>query len=317
MKVEISSLFHLGSHYANPVRRYHIGSGVHIEELNESWLQEAKAQCPKIGAREQLEYVPSYTHRFSYEVGLEPDDLDSSTEVTGEEKQPILKAIALSRVVKPTSIGYDNLWVKSFYQDSKDARHSSNPIVNAHSVAYVSEEDGRNTITEDDARSMAELWDSLQYFFDGSIEPKYRRIVRAFKYHEIAYPIHFAEARHIMFHAALESMICAGYHQNKAQVTQRLPKLVPFIKTEDAKDIYELCGNVKHEAQAMLQQKPTSSGELSPSDLRRINAVVLLQKAVRYLLVESLRNITFANVLADENALKLKYPVFNKQGKLV
>ncbi len=107
-----------------------------------------------------------------------------------------------------------------------------------------------------------------------------------------------------------------NYH-NKAQVTQRLPQLVPFINAEQANDIYLACCDFKHAAQALMQQKKSEYGIPSPSDQRRIDAVMLLQRAVSFLLLESLRNRKFADILIDIEALKLKYPVHDKKGKLV
>jgi hypothetical protein len=313
MHAEISALFHL---QPTLIEKAESGSGVYIQRLVSDWLEEVKAQCPKVAAREQIEWLPPYTHRFFFEVEAEEEDWEHLNLVKDDEKQPILQAISLSRIVKPTSIGYDSVWVKSFYNPSGVIKHYSNQVINNLNVAFVvpGDEDS-NTITEADAVIMAELWDALQFFLAN--EPKYRRIVRAIKYHEMAYAIFFPEISHPTFHAAMESMICTGHRQNKAQVTQRLPQLVSFIDAQQAEDIYLTCCDFKHAAAAMLQQKLTSSGAFSPTDQRRVEAVILLRRAIRDLLTRALRDKAFADILAYPPLLRQKYPVYDKQSKLI
>jgi hypothetical protein len=313
MRAEISALFHL---QPTLIEKAHIGSGVYIQRLEPDWLYEVKAQCPKVAAREQIEWLPPYTHRFFFEVEAEEEDWEHLNLVKDDEKQPILQAISLSRIIKPTSIGYDSVWGKSFYRPSGATKHYSNQVINNLNVAFVvpGDEDS-NTITEADAAIMAELWDSLQFFLAN--EPKYRRIVRAIKYHEMAYAIFFPEISHPTIHAAMESMIYTGHRQNKAQVTQRLPQLVSFIDAQQAEDIYLTCCDFKHAAAAMLQQKPTSSGAFSPTDQRRVDAVILLRRAIRDLLTRALRDRGFADILADPPLLRQKYPVYDRKSKLI
>lgn len=318
MRAEISALFHLQGARDHPVEEAQIGSGVFIKRLESDWLSDVKAQCPKIAAREQIELVGHYTHRFYYEVDSNEAASDHLNLTTDEEKQLIYRAIILSRLVKPTSIGYDSIWVKSFYRADGTIKHYHDQYINNLNVAFLEggQEDW-NTITEADARIMAELWSSLQFFLDDVNEPKYRRIVRAIRFNEYAYAIYFPEISHPTIHAALESMICTGYVMNKAQVTQRLPQLISFINTEQAEDIYRTCGGFKHSAEAMLQDKQSSSGVFTAADQRRVDAVKLLRRAVRELLVKVLRDRAFANILADPNLLRQNYPVYDKKGKPV
>jgi len=315
MRTEISALFHL---QPTLIGKAYIGSGLLIERLEPDWIDEVKAQCPKVAAREQIEWLPPYTHRFFFEVDAEEEGWAHLNLVKDDEKQPIYRAITLSRIVKPTSIGYDSVWVKSFYNPSGATSHYSDQVINNLNVAFIvpGDEDS-NTITEADVVTMAELWDALQFFLDDANEPKYRRIVRATKYHEMAYAIYFPEISHPTIHAAMESMICAGHRENKAQVTQRLPQLVSFVNAQQAEDIYLTCCDFKHAAAAMLQQRPTSSGAFSPTDQRRVDAVILLRRAIRDLLTRALRDRTFADILADPKLLRQKYAVYNKKGKLI
>jgi hypothetical protein len=78
---------------------------------------------------------------------------------TYEDKQLILGAIVLSRLVKPTSIGYDSVWVKSFYHANGTTNHYHDQFINNLNVAFlIPGAENWNTITEADTVTMAELW---------------------------------------------------------------------------------------------------------------------------------------------------------------
>lgn len=313
MNIEVSALFHLQSVVDLPVGKAEIGGGLFIERLNDKWIADVKAQCPRVGTREELEPLSPYTHRFFYEIR---PSIDPQNAVTPQEKQLILWAITLSRIVKPTSVGYDSVWVKSFYPSLGTPTHHSDPTINNLNIAFVipGEEDW-NTITEIDAKIIAEVWGSLWFFIDNEL--KYRRLIRAIRQNEWAYSIWFPEIAHPTIHSALESLICAGRPHKGAQVTQRLPALVPFVSTSQATDIYETCCDFKHAAAAMLKQGLTSSGAFTLDDQRRIDSVMILRKAVRHILMRCLQDRQLAEVLCNESLLKQRYPVYDKRGKLV
>jgi hypothetical protein len=163
---------------------------------------------------------------------------------------------------------------------------------------------------------MSKLWSSLSHFLDENYEPSYRRIVRALKNYELAHGIYFANFRFPIIHSALESMICTSRKHNKTQVTERLPQLVSFISARQAEDIYLLCCDLKHAAKAMLQTS-IETGPISLDDQKRIDSTGLLHEAVRYLLLRSLRERTFADTLADIDKLKTTYKVFDPKGNLI
>lgn len=314
-RAEISAVFNLKWGIEQPVSSAPIGGGISIEMIEDKWLEGVKEQCPTVEAREQIEWNRPYTHRLFYEARATENTFDESA-TSDQEKQLILKAIVLSRLVKPTSIGYDNVWVKSFYRSDATVQHYHSQFINNLNVGFpIQGLEDSNTITQTDVESMAKLWDSFIYFFDHW--QKYERIVRAIKTHEIAYSIYFAETAHPIMHAALESLICTDHPHNKAQVTQRLSQLVSFVTQDQAEDIYKLCGNFKHAAEAMLKDPSSVRGKLAESDQKRVDAVILLRLAIRDLLVRALRERAFADLLADKDLLRKRYPVYDQKGKLL
>jgi len=167
MHTEISALFGLQSTHDLLLGSAHVGGGVYLQELESNWLDEVRDQCPKLKAREQIEPLSPYTHRFFYDLSLEKEQSGYSYLPTEDEKQLILRAILLSRIVKPTSIAYDSAWVRSSYQTSGTVAHYSEPVLTGMNLAFViPEAEAWNTITEADTLVMAELWDSLQYFLE-------------------------------------------------------------------------------------------------------------------------------------------------------
>jgi uncharacterized protein (DUF433 family) len=159
---------------------------------------------------------------------------------------------------------------------------------------------------------MAELWEPLRRFFTNA--EKYRRIVRALKFFDGAYHIGMAEFRHIIFHGALESLLCVSRDLNKKQITQRLPLLVPGITEGQASAIYELCCDFKHAA-APLQLMPPAVEALSSSDQQRYKATRWLEQALRCLLQKALTDPAFADLLADRGELARRYPVSSPRVK--
>jgi hypothetical protein len=312
MKAEISALLPLGI-VSPSLQRAHVGGDMYLEKLDENWIEDVRRQSERVAARELLDLGP-YEYRLCKEFSTQDDDLKRSNRVTNDDQEPFRRAITLSRIVKPTAVAYNNVWLKSFYLESGVVRHFSRVRINQHSVAYVSDMEIENRLTVEDAALMAELWNSLVYLLDN--EPHYRRILRALKFYELAHAIYFVELSHPVFHAALESMICTSHLHNARQVIQRLPQLVTSVTQAQAKGIYTTCCDFKHAAQA-LQQIQTNSGRLAPRDQLRLDAARLLRQVVRTLLLEALRNRAFADELADPAVLGSTYQVFDHKGRPV
>jgi hypothetical protein len=297
MRAELSTLFHLGG-TEQPVESAGVGGGVRIERLDSYWISRVREQCPKVKAREILEHEPEYTHRFVRPLG----DLEEMTDqTTGAEKQPLLQADVLSWIVKPTSIPYDNVWVRTYELDSGEVRHLSDFWVNGHSVVFVARDERDNTLTDADIARMTAVWDFYTYILDDTNEPRFRRLVRALKFFALARSIYFANLNHQIFHSALESLIYFGGKENGAQIRKRLPLLLPSMITEQqASSIYDLHNALKHEAQGMVEAQFATSE--------------LLQKCLRALLWRALDDQSFAEMVCDHDLMKQHYPVQTGQG---
>jgi uncharacterized protein (DUF433 family) len=211
------------------------------------------------------------------------------------------------------------------YEDSGLSHHLPEIGVGFYSMAYVPPNSVK-TITLADAARMAELWQPLQRLFDN--EEKYRRIIRALKFFDGGYHIWNAEFRHVIFHAALAALISTGRDSMKAQITQRLPRLVPEITDREASLIYNLFEDIKYAA-TPLQLKTITAEELTsenqdrPADVElvadnreRLDAVMWLERSLRSLLERAVADEKFAALLADREEFTRQYPVEVKKSSI-
>jgi len=115
------------------VNEAHIGDDVRVELLDEKWLASVKEQCQKVGARMNIQ--GDHTHRLV--VPIDPT-ASSPLDITEDELQPLLRAISLSHIVKPTNVAMDDIKIKSIYEDNGSVNHLC-MIGNANmSIAFTS-----------------------------------------------------------------------------------------------------------------------------------------------------------------------------------
>ncbi len=312
MLAEVSCLFHLENH-PHVVKQAHVGNGIHLQEIvpPNDWFDRVLATDPLpreenwaflLRAQEKLSWGP-FTHRIYMRLA---EVTGADDPLISEAQQLIMQAIVLSRIVQPTPIALWGPWITTLNPDSDNTYHRPTIALGFYARAYVFRPQHELTLTNSDVARMAELWAPLRHLFTN--EQKYRRIVRALKFFDGAYHMGIAEFRHIIFHAALESLICVSRDLNKKQITQRLPLLVPEITEAQASAIYELCCDFKHAA-APLQLMPPNVQSLSPSDQQRYKVTKWLELALRCLLQKTLSDPAFADLLADGGELARRFPV--------
>lgn len=317
MRAEVSCLFHLEYH-DDVVKQAHIGSGVYLKEIsNEGWLKTEIERNDVLLARQKLDH--HYTHRFYVSV----DEVSQSNDPQVEyAKQLIARAIVLSRIMQPTTIATGGTWIKSFFPDSGSPSNTLEIGIGHYGRAYITPEarhgrdfvapSARNTITQEDVARMAELWERLQYLF--SNEEKYRRIIRALKYFDAGYHLWNAEFRHVVFFSALTVLICTGREFTKAQVVQRLPKLVPEITERQALTIYYLYEDIAYTAAAIEfdevpgEQENSQSAALVTGNQERLDAARWLENALHSLLLKAVSDQAFADLLAYRSEFDQQYP---------
>lgn len=323
MRVELSALLHIRLSKNTSLKKSCIGSNIFLERLNTNWLDELKTQCSTVAAMEQIIPTHQFTHRLFYEFVFPETgviDLGYMTKEIHKNYELIRRAIVLSRIIKPTSLGYSPVFVESTYNNLEEVKHQSNPILNNLNVGFVDPDaEIWNTITDKDVETIIELWNEFQVFFEDEFLPKpiYSRILRAIRFSESAYAIPFAEISHSVFHTALETLICSSSNHNKRQIVKRLPQIMPSISEQQAEEIYLLCCEFKHTAAKWLQNSQHPYQILSPKDQSRKDTVSLLRKTIREILIKAIRNNKFAKTLADPKLLKQTYKVYDSRKNLI
>lgn len=307
MKVELSKLFSLSG---ASVDSSHIGDGVYIQEVRSSgWLRDLCQQLQRAEpdfyqdflAFQRFQPYP-YTHRFYVSVDCEANWEDERVK---RAEQLIYKATVLSRVVRPTPIALHGAMYLCELSNSPNNRILPLTDAGFYGTAYVDPRYGDCPLTLNDAVKMAEYWPALQHFYDNY--SNYKRIWSGLKFFNDGYHLPHTNLRHIIFHAALESMICTNRFNNRKQVTKRLPQLINI--TEDrATAIYDLCVDVKHNAAPSLLFSPDIDS-LDPRDDERHKAVLWLEDSLRELFSKAFESRSFAGELADAQILEANYCV--------
>ncbi|HMH42514.1 MAG TPA: hypothetical protein VK557_03460 [Pyrinomonadaceae bacterium] len=309
MKVEVSKLFSL-KFASDWVANAHIGDGVYIQEIKLSgWfrdfcdqLQKTKAESYQdLLAFQRVQWHP-YTHRFY--VSVEGSE-SWNDEPVKRARELIYKATVLSRVVRPTPVALHGVMYLHELSDSPQKLILPSMDGGYYGTAYVDARYGDRPINLEDAEKMAEYWPALQYFYANY--SKYKRIWSALKFFNDGYHLPHTNLRHIIFHAALESMVCTNRFNNRKQVTKRLPQLIN-ITADRATAIYDLCVDVKHNAApSLLFSQDIHS--LDPRDDERHKAVLWLEDSLRELFSKAFESRNFADELADATVLEANYPV--------
>ncbi|HEX7723292.1 MAG TPA: hypothetical protein VF397_14120 [Pyrinomonadaceae bacterium] len=317
MRLEISYLVAL--QYADDVVQHQeIGDGVIIENLS---VADKKARLyevlkvrnedhyNRLVFREDLEHFP-YTHRFLISVdGIRALDDPSILDA----QQLLVRAIVLARMVRPISIPLYPSSIRCFYDGDEILMCFAWTYVGFYSEAYVGAKLHPPKLTESDAQRMQAYWTASQFLHSNRLA--YRRIYRALYMFNDACHIRPLNIRHVVLHAVLESLICTSRNNNRAQVVQRLPQLTG-LDTSEAEAIYDLCADIKHSAAPNFLNSPDLDN-LTPSDQQREQATLWLEAALSELFRKILDDNTLAQDLFDRQKLMMKYPVKNRQGKLV
>jgi hypothetical protein len=313
MKVEISALF--GMDYSSRmVKEVHIGDDVHLQEIKlnhqiEELFQKVKESNEKdyrgLVFREGLEWH-TYTHRFHISI----DNANSlHCEEVSDAKQLIMRAIVLSRIIKPMPIPLHPTTIYAIHHDSGKVEYSTEINIGFYGKAYLVNKADEETFTQAQGELMAKHWPASQHFYDNRTQ--FKRMHRSLMTFNDAYHILPKHLSHVILHSALESLICTSPYNNRRQVTKRLPQLVSNVTEPEAIDIYEFCCDVKHTAAPGLLYS-ADVHDLDPRDARRQDAAQRLEHSLRALFVRALQKKEFAEELEDKKVLEQKYPVTTK-----
>ena len=205
--------------------------------------------------------------------------------------QQLEQCVALSRLVHPTSIPL-SLHAK-ISVDTNGKLLQLIPIETALHGAWVADRDGRDWLTEDDARQLKNLVTRLPLSV-----PK--RVSRALWYFEMAARNYFADVRWTLIATGLEALVHTEREGSTYQFKTRTAKLADFLKIAEftmdaALSFYDLRSQLSHGqglgALAVTQQELYRQGE----------------DVLRAILLRSILDNAFACTFADNASIALNW----------
>ncbi len=205
--------------------------------------------------------------------------------------QQLEQSVALSRLVHPTSIPL-SLHAK-ISVDSNAKLLELIPIETALHGAWIADPDGRDWLTEDDARQLRDLAARLPLSV-----PK--RVSRALWYFEMAARNYFADIRWTLVATGLEALVHTDKERSTYQFKTRTSKLADFLKmtkfTSDAAlSFYDLRSQLSHGqglgTLAVAQQELYREGE----------------DVLRAILLRAILDASFASTFADSASIVLNW----------
>ena len=221
-------------------RQIDLGEGVSVAPVLRSVADYVFRLCDPHG----LTTAPTRTFQALYSF-IKDDDADE-TAYAWDSGRRIEMAVALSRLVHPTTIGFEysaRLFLNDAQTDVDEA--VVGPFKGPGAAAYLAEA-SRDWLTDAEAVATGDL---LQAFYEGE-DGRPHRINRAIRFHEYAARSDQLENRWVLIVTALESLINVEVRDQSRQFRTRTVQLAeacgaPWTDAE-AREAYRLRSKLTH-----------------------------------------------------------------------
>lgn len=263
-----------------------IGDGVSAIKVRQEDLEQIVRQNPQHVDTWTLSHG-GLTHAIinRYETDAKSDD---------EAEQEIVRAFLALRIIKPTSLALHT--VVQAIQDQGESIYTLANRIGMYSMTYISEDELNARIDRTDVQKARRLWPNIQRVFQNW--RVHERIVRAARFFEIGFANYNGEVRHILFHTALECLLCTHNAYLGQQIRTRASALLPQIEHNQLRDISRLRGGFVH-----------SGAIISPLRSHADKLMGVLERAVRACLYHIFADWESVEVFSDENEIRRRYPV--------
>lgn len=264
----------------------HIGDGVSAIKVRLEDLEQVVRQNPQ--------HVDTWTLSHGGLSHAIINRYESETKSSDEAEQEIVRAFLALRIIKPTSLALHTIIEVAVNND--ESIYTLANRIGMYSLTYVSEDQINAHINRSDVQKARRLWPNIQRVFRNW--RAHERIVRAARFFEIAFANYNGEVRHILFHTALECLLCTHTDYLGQQIRVRAKAILPQIDEAQLKDVGRLRGGFVHSGAIV--------GSLRPHADKLMGT---LERAVRACLYHVFADWESVEVFSDENALKRLYPV--------
>jgi hypothetical protein len=210
--------------------------------------------------------------------------------------QRLQTAVALSRLVRPTSISFRHA-ARLHYSDD-GTLNSAYPawLTGVDPDSWLApEKNYRDWLIETEMEQLKALLNTSSL----SVLPI--RLSRALWYHEYASRTYYGEIRWITVCVALESMLHTSRRFSTRQFVERLPRMASSLgvslTVQEAETAYDMRSRLSHGG---------ATGKLAPSEEQ---LHLKLELVLRTALKEAILNPTFAMIFVDENTIRSNWPI--------
>jgi hypothetical protein len=220
---------------------------------------------------------------------------DPSKMTDDEAEQEIVRAAIILKIIQPYSSGLH--LVCTAEGELGNTVFSCDSRVGIGTNTYVSSSDTSVRLTSEHIRKARVMWPNIQTVCQQWQE--HRRILRALRFFEIACSNFDGGIRHILFHSALETLVCTCREYNTQQIRQRVLAICPQgVSRNDVRDITEMRAGLVHSG-AIVEKAKGREAEL----------IQKLERIVRACLYHVLSDPESVKLFSDDEAIKKTFPV--------
>ena len=274
-----------------PEKRFQLTSDLYIEKLDSVASNIVLDFGIPVGY-EAMKPIRQYAYFYAF-VREVPEPASIHDWDTDQKLQTV---VALSRLVRPTSISFRHA-ARLHYSDDGTLK-SAYPawLTGMDPDSWLApEKNYRDWLIEAEMNQLKALLNAQ------SLSGLPVRVTRALWYHEYASRAYYGEIRWITVCVALESMLHTSRGHSTRQFVERLPLLassvgVPLI-TKEAETAYDMRSRLSH---------GRAAGKLAPSEEELYKK---LESVLRAALKESILNSTFAAIFVDKTTIRSKWPI--------
>lgn len=213
-----------------------------------------------------------------------------------DSDQRLQTVVALSRLVRPTSISFRHAARLQYGDDGTLKSAYPAWLTGMDPDSWLApEENYRDWLIEFEMEQLKALLNA------SPLSVLSVRLTRAFWYHEYASRTYYGEMRWITVCVALESMLHTSRAYSTRQFVERLPLMASILgvslNTKEAETAYDMRSRLSHGG---------ATGKLAPSEEQLYKKLELV---LRTALKEAILNPTFAAIFADEITIRSKWPI--------
>jgi hypothetical protein len=229
--------------------------------------------------------VRQFAHMYGYVRELPPQ----ASVIGWDEDHRLARLVAISRLVRPTSVGFR--YAARVSQDNASLRIVPAEIHGLAPDTFLSPNHRRDWLSRDEAKLAVELDAKTEPL----IQPAFpRRVSRALWYYDYAQKTYYADLRWTLTATALEALIHTGKRDSTKHFTRRVPALggdvgAPSLTPDECEDAYDYRSRLSH-GDGFLSDMPTAD----------ITLYDKLEETLRLAILKAFREPDFAKVFLDD-----------------